>query len=118
MSVKSLGKQDFKEDTTYPNNLIKIGKNASGNDELVRLADQNDIWFHLANLPSCHVILECAEEFPVTKEMITYCANLTKANTKYRYHSKLKVTYTEIKNIKRTETLGKVTIGKSNKIVV
>lgn len=108
-----------KEDNTYPDNLIKIGKSAIENDQLVKEADDTDIWFHLESLPSCHVIISCSDLFPIDKEMITYCASLTKQNTKYRNHAKLKVSYTEIKNIKRTNTPGKVIIlGKAKKIVV
>ena len=108
-----------KEDTTFENNLIKIGENKEENDQLVAKAKQADLWFHLANLPSCHVIMNCTKKSPATKEMIEYCAKLVKENTKYKNHNKLKVHYTTIKNVKRTDTPGKVILkGKINSITI
>ena len=108
-----------KEDTTFENNLIKIGENKEENDQLVAKAKQTDLWFHLASLPSCHIILECDKKNKATKEMIKHCAVLVKENTKYKNHSKLKVNYTPIKNVKRTDTPGKVILkGKTECITV
>ena len=50
--------------------------------------------------------------------MITFCAKLVKANTKYRNYAKLKVIYTEIKNVKKTDVAGKVIVKKEKNIVV
>ncbi|AYV82331.1 MAG: protein of unknown function DUF814 [Homavirus sp.] len=108
-----------KEDDSYPNNKIKIGENKEENDTLVKSAKDTDIWFHLSNLPSCHVILECDKKNEATKDMIRYCAQLVKQNTKYKNFSKLKVTYTEIRNVRRTSTVGMVILkGKTNDIVI
>ena len=108
----------MKEDQTFPNNIIKIGENARENDDLVAASSQSDIWFHLDSLPSCHVVIKCDTKNPITKQMINYCAQLCKDNTKYR-NQKVKVKYTEIKNVKRTTTPGMVTIkGKSNTITL
>lgn len=101
-----------KEDNTFENNKIKIGKNAEENDLIIKEARQTDIWFHLDKFPSCHVIVSCSKEFPITFEMITYCGLLVKENTKYRNLPKLKINYTEIKNVKRTEIKGKVLLNK------
>ena len=108
-----------KEDSTFPNNLIKIGENKDENDLLVRDAHDNYIWFHLNNLPSCHIILECDKQNPYTKDMINHCAKLVKDNTKYKNIPKVKVIYTEIRNVKRTLEPGKVIIkGKPKSILV
>ncbi len=96
-------------DNTFPDNPIYIGKNQLDNDIIITAAKQTDIWFHLANLPSCHVIISCDKKHPVTKKMIKYCAELTKQHTKYR-HRKVKVNYTYIKNIRKTNTPGMVHI--------
>lgn len=108
-----------KEDKTYASNLIKIGENKLDNDQLVANAKQTDIWFHLASFPSCHIILECDSNNIPTKEMIIYCAQLTKENTKYKNLKNVKVNYTEIKNVKRTDEPGKVIIkGKPSSITI
>ena len=84
---------NMKEDKTFVNNIIKIGQNKHENDTLVKESKQTDLWFHLANLPSCHVILESDNVNQATIEMIVYAAQLTKQNTKYRDHSKTIVNY-------------------------
>lgn len=99
-----------KIDNTFENNPIKIGKNAIENDKLITEAKQTDIWFHLSKFPSCHIIIECSDDFPINNIMINYCAALVKQNTKYRNIPKLKVNYTCIKNIQKTEKLGCVLI--------
>ena len=108
-----------KEDQIFPNNLIKIGQKATDNDDIIRLAKETDIWFHLSALPSCHVIIEASSEFPIDKQMISYCAALVKQNTKYRNVPKVKVNYTAIRNVIRTDIPGKVQIkGKTNSIII
>ena len=37
---------------------IKVGENATENQQLCRQARQKDLWFHLENSPSPHAILE------------------------------------------------------------
>lgn len=103
----------------FINNLIKIGQTAEENDQIISESSQEDYWFHLSNLPSCHVIISCNKTNPLTKEMIIYCARLVKENTKYKNYSKLKVNYCQIKNVKKTDVKGKVNIkGKINTILI
>ena len=109
----------MKEYNTYPSNLIKIGENPKDNDELVSKSKQNDVWFHLDSLPSCHVVIASSKQNTVTKEMIRYCAILCKEHTKYRNNNKLKIIYTKIKNVKRTNVSGQVIIkGKCDTIII
>ncbi len=109
----------MKEDLTFADNCIKIGENKEENDDIISKAKQTDLWFHLANLPSCHVIMSCDKDHPVTKSMIFYCATLVKENTKYKNLKKIKVNYCPIKNVKRTLEKGKVIIkGKIETVVV
>lgn len=108
-----------KEDTTFPNNKIRIGQNAQENDNIIKESKETDVWFHISELPSCHVIIEASTEYPITKQMIYYCANLVKENTKYKNIPKLKINYTTIKNVSRTKIPGKVILkGKVNSVVV
>jgi predicted ribosome quality control (RQC) complex YloA/Tae2 family protein len=108
-----------KIDNTFENNPIKIGKNSKENDEIITLAKSTDIWFHLDAFPSCHVIIECCDDFPINNAMIIYCANLVKQNTKYRNVPKLKVNYTKIQNIQKTDVIGCVIMkGKYSTITI
>jgi len=108
-----------KEDTTFENNLIRIGENQEENDQIITEAKQTDLWFHLHNMSSCHLILSCSKKYPATKQMIYYCAVLVKDNTKFKNLSKVSVNYTEIRNVKKTDIKGKVILkDKIIKIIV
>lgn len=108
-----------KVDNTFENNPIVIGENQTDNDMIIETSLQTDIWFHLANLPSCHVILSCTKKNRITKKMIKYCATLVKQHTKYRNMKKIKVNYTSIKNIRKTNIKGEVIIkGKASCLIV
>lgn len=107
------------DDLKFIYNKIRIGQNAEENDLLIIEAKQTDLWFHLAGLPSCHVVLSCDNINPHTKLMINYCGFLVKFNTKFKNIQKIKVHYTQIKNVHRTNIKGKVTIkGKLKEILV
>lgn len=108
-----------KEDYTFENNIIKIGENSNENDIIISNATQNDLWFHLANLPSCHVILSCSKNHKATIQMINYCANLVKENTKFKNLQRVKVHYVPIKNIRKTDVKGKIIInGRPSEVVI
>lgn len=97
-----------KIDNTFENNRIVVGENAEENDQLIVKAKQNDMWFHLEDFSSCHVIMTCTKKYPVTKPMIKYCAELCKQNTKYKLYKNISVNYCLIKNVKRTTIMGTV----------
>lgn len=106
-------------DTTFEQNIIKLGRNANDNDLIISEAKQSDYWFHLADFPSCHLIISVDDENPINKQMITYCAQLVKMNTKYKNVPKVSVNYCLIKQVHKTKTKGLVMLtGKINKTVV
>lgn len=107
-----------KKDDTYKNNPIVIGETAEENTQIISQAKQTDIWFHLANLPSCHVIISCDKKNPVTKNMIIHCSQLVKDNTKYKNYKMVTVNYTPIKNVKKTNDPGKVIIKGRPSIII
>jgi predicted ribosome quality control (RQC) complex YloA/Tae2 family protein len=99
-----------KKDSTFPNNLIRIGENDRDNDKIISESKQTDVWFHLDKLPSTHIIISVDKDNPITKEMIDHCASLTKQHTKYRNVPIVKVIYTDIKNVEMLDKPGLVHI--------
>ena len=86
---------------------IKIGRNAAENTELVQNANKSDIWFHLSDSPSCHVILETnAKLNQINRQVISRCAYLCKMYSKPL--AKSKVIYTQIENVQVTRIPGQV----------
>lgn len=89
-----------------------IGENAQDNWDIIDRADDNDIWFHLADYPSAHVILrtENITINKISKRTFTQCALQCKRNSKIlqQNKSKARVIYTQIKNITKGDKLGSV----------
>jgi Predicted RNA-binding protein homologous to eukaryotic snRNP len=90
-----------------------IGKNAQNNWDIIDQADKNDIWFHLSDYPSAHVILRNSEKNltikDISKQTLKECAIHCKLNSKMRNSNHdLSVIYTEIKNVKKADKIGAV----------
>ena len=124
--------QFFFNGTNY---TIKIGKNKSENDHLVKTSAKTDIWFHVdnikstfgaprvftkrVNIPSSHVVLLNNDKVnTIPKQVIKRCACLCKSNSSSKSESKCEIIYTEIANVSSTEHEGQVTLNGLSKIIV
>jgi hypothetical protein len=89
------------DDTTQLN--ILIGKNAIGNEEIIRKSKPNDLWFHYSNMSGPHLILQCHNynRGIIPKRYINEMAKmlLEKCNKKPS-----KIIYTQVKNVKIVPT--------------
>lgn len=86
--------------TTYKTNdyIIYIGKNNEQNAYLTKvIAKSSDLWFHIKDMPSSHIVLS-----GVVNEESIRCASMICAYfSKARYSSSVPVIYTEVKYLKR-----------------
>ena len=105
----------MKEETVYDSKLkceliIHIGANAKDNWNIIDMAKPNDIWFHVEDHPSAHVILivptELTQIKDVSKMTLKYCANLCKKNKENK--DQMSVIYTQIKNVTKADKEGSV----------
>ncbi len=99
------------------NILYKLGRNAKQNFELIDEAtdiNNNYWWFHLDELPSGHCIIFNEE---IDKCMIKIASLLVKNNSKFK-NQKVKIVYTQIKNVKKTKNLGEVLITNSKNFLI
>lgn len=102
-------------DVIYLKNINKnitfcIGQNAQDNFDVIDAASEEDMWFHVKDLPSCHVVAKIPEGID-RKEMrsvIKRGAILCKQHSKYKASDKLYIIYTRLKNIQKTDTPGSV----------
>jgi predicted ribosome quality control (RQC) complex YloA/Tae2 family protein len=121
----------MKTEIVYFDNIKKeitfyIGKDCKDNFAIIDNATPNDIWFHAKDESSCHVIAEIPEEMLENKQdkkvWLTICkkgADLCKQNTnKLKQKTNVEIIYTFIKNVKKTTTIGCVTVENEKKIVV
>lgn len=95
---------------------INIGRNAKENWKLIDMSEQNDIWFHLDDSPSCHVVLSVGDIKKPHRKVIKYCALLCKTHSKMRNIKNISIIYTKIANIKKCKIVGSV-ITKNTKII-
>lgn len=100
----------------YNNFIYIVGQSAKDNwniFDIYKKENENYTWFHLNSFPSCYVIL-CSEN--INDDELLYGAELCKLNTKYRNLNNIKVMYTKLSNLKKTEKEGEVVVLSKKKI--
>jgi predicted ribosome quality control (RQC) complex YloA/Tae2 family protein len=100
---------------------IRAGESAQENWDLIESSAQNDIWFHVEGVASCHVVLNVGRRNSTPhKSVINFCAATCKEGSNVKFNKNVKIIYTKIKNvkIKKTDKPGTVTASntKSTKI--
>ncbi len=80
---------------------VFIGKNNKQNDYLsMKIANDNDYWFHAKDIHGSHLILRCNGEMPKIST-ITKCAQLCAYFSKAKFSSHVPVDYTLAKYVKK-----------------
>jgi predicted ribosome quality control (RQC) complex YloA/Tae2 family protein len=88
--------------------IYKLGQNAKENFDLIDQAlitNKDYWWFHLDDYPSGHCIIETTK---ITNQIINNAERLIKMHSKYDSMKGLKIVYTQIKNINKTNIIGQV----------
>ena len=121
------------------NLVYKVGSSAKNNFELIDQADPNDLWFHLHNESSCHVIA-CFKNIQYTtrddelpnfydinfddlekkekQQIIKQGALLCKQYSKLKSAKNVPIIYTKIEDVQKTDVVGSVLTSKGKIIVV
>jgi predicted ribosome quality control (RQC) complex YloA/Tae2 family protein len=106
---------------------LLVGQSANENTELVANAEPTDLWIHVKDRPSCHVIAHIPQpllevERKKRKDMLrrirTQAAVLCKQNSKYASEKQLELICTEIKNVHPTTKPGEVTLNVDPTVVI
>jgi predicted ribosome quality control (RQC) complex YloA/Tae2 family protein len=99
-----------------------IGENAQENHDIIDNAEKNDIWFHISDNPSAHVISKIPENFDIKKnelkKIIKQGALICKEYSKYNKDKNVNIYYTKIKNVVKDEQPGAVTLTAIKKIMI
>ncbi len=106
---------------TYENIQFLLGQNAQENwnilDEAQKINDDY-VWFHLNSFPSSYVIMYSSIENiheSSLNDYLIYGANLCKQNSKYKNYNDVKICYTSLKKLTKTNKIGEVIVkGKKN----
>ena len=100
---------------TYDDLVFNIGKNAEDNWNLIDHSVAGDIWIHLHNHPSAHVVIENTKE--IEEDHILYACELCKERSKMKFKKGVKCCVLDIKYVKKTKKKGEVKLLKDPKIV-
>jgi predicted ribosome quality control (RQC) complex YloA/Tae2 family protein len=99
------------------NIMYKLGRNAKENFELIDEANNINSdywWFHLEDYPSGHCIIHTTE---IDKSNIIFAGTLVKSYSKLKYQKKVKIIYIQIKNIRKTKTIGEVLLNEKPNVI-
>ena len=91
------------EGVFYP---VLIGKNAKGNEDIIKISHPESLWFHFDNLSSAHIILKNEGDI-IPKRYINQVASMLFEYKKNAPRNS-NVIYTQVKNVKLTNVLGTV----------
>ena len=96
---------------------IMIGESAQDNVDIIHQARQFDLWFHVKNVPSCHVVLQLpTSKSKVSRSTLIHCKQLC-INNSSKSNDNSDVICSSIKHIKKGEKLGSV-YSKSSKTTI
>jgi predicted ribosome quality control (RQC) complex YloA/Tae2 family protein len=90
--------------------IFFIGKNKEENFKIIDESVETDIWFHVNDEPSCHVILKNTDKLrDIPKQVIKKGAYLCKINSKAK--TKLAtIMYTPLMHVTKTDVIGQVIV--------
>lgn len=99
-----------------------VGKNAQENFNIIENSNPNDIWFHIDNYASCHVVASMPPDIDFDKKQLMYIikqgAIICKQYSKYKSDKNVSIVYTCVKNVTMTDVVGTVNIQSSKTIKI
>lgn len=117
MKMKTIVLQSISKEVTF-----MIGTSTQDNFDAIDMSDPTDIWFHVRDFASCHVIAKIPTDEQLDKKMLRLIikqgALLCKQKSKYVSTKNLAIIYTKVKNVKKTNIVGSVIADPVSTIVV
>ncbi|PPQ78748.1 hypothetical protein CVT25_010751 [Psilocybe cyanescens] len=113
----------FKSTAVNPPALIYMGRDKVENEELIKYAWPQDIWFHVDKLSSAHVYIRMSEDMTwesMPEALLTDCAQLVKANSiEGNKKDNITVIFTPADNLKKTGDMavGQVSFHNDKKVM-
>jgi predicted ribosome quality control (RQC) complex YloA/Tae2 family protein len=102
--------------------IFIVGSNKEENQYLINKSQQDDLWFHIANYPSCHVVCQLNPNSKINKKhynkIIKQGAVCCKSHSKFKNVNKLDITYSSIKYLENTDKVGSVIVHNSKTITI
>jgi len=116
MKTKVLFVKELNREITF-----YIGENKNENFDVIDLGKPDDLWFHVNNMSSCHVVAILPED--IEKKDLRYIikigAILCKTNTKkLKSLNNIEIIYAQIKHVVKTLIPGYVEILSGKTIII
>ena len=99
--------------------VFYIGENANDNFNVLDKGDPTDLWFHVKDYSSCHVVAHIPDKLDKRelKTIIKCGALLCKQNTnKFASSPSVEIIYTKLQNVSKTTKAGCVNVTCSKTI--
>ena len=89
--------------TTEDGFTVLVGRNNRQNDRLtMKLANNNDIWFHTKNIPGSHTVLVTEGRAP-TPQAMEEAAKLAARHSKAKDSAQVPVDYTQVRHVSKPQ---------------
>lgn len=95
---------------------VLIGNNKIDNENIIKMSDQDDTWFHLDKISGPHIIFKNGGD-RIPKRYFNHIAGIFseyKSNLPHKYN----VIYTSVKNVKLTNIPGQVNVTNTKLIKI
>lgn len=115
MKIENIFIKALKREVTF-----YIGKNQNENFEVIDKGVNDDLWFHAADVSSCHIVCQVPHDIgkKELRYIITTGALLCKNNTnKLKSMKNVNIIYTKITNVVKTDVPGCV-VTKDTKTII
>ncbi|KAJ7505871.1 cytoplasmic protein [Mycena galericulata] len=114
----------FTSTAVTPSVTLYMGRDKVENEDLIKYAHPEDVWFHVDKLSSAHVYLRLPEDASmpwdaIPEALLTDCAQLVKANSiEGNKKDNLTIIYTPADNLKKTGDMavGQVSFHSDKKV--
>ena len=101
--------------------VLRIGKGAADNDELLRrYTSKNDLWFHAKDVSGSHVIMRNASNASIPDHVLEKVAGIAAFYSKAKSETLAAVMYTDVKFVRKVKGSppGLVVVDKEKTILV
>jgi len=100
----------------------RVGQNAKENFDLIDDSEADDIWFHISQVSSCHVVasipVDKNYDKNILKKIAVQGAVICKQFSKYKSERVVHVMYTKIQYLTKSPTIGAVSVEEYKTIIL
>ena len=101
---------------------FRVGQNAKENFDLIDISGPNDLWFHINQQASSHVVATIPQDETLDKRILKKIAVqgavICKQFSRHKSETAICVMYTPIKNVKKGGNIGTVFVDEYKTLII